>query len=59
MKERFSAAMTQDGEKSYWEECEAKDFKVFEYIEALARKTVIQINGQMYRYKTEKHDVSK
>jgi hypothetical protein len=55
-KRKFYAAMTQDGEKSFWEECDQKDFKVFEYIEALARKTVIQINGKLYRYKTEKHD---
>jgi len=56
MKKRLYAHMTKDGERSYWEACDKKDFKVFEYIEALARKTVIQINGQLYRYKTEKHE---
>ena len=51
---RIYAALDADDMIGYWVECKKTDFKVFEYIEGLARGTIMTMNGQLYRLKREK-----
>jgi hypothetical protein len=53
--QRIYVAMETEGIKSYWEPCKKSDFKVFEYIEGIAKGTIIGIDGNLYRLKCEKH----